>query len=199
MSKDIYQAIKDRRSYYSIDKKKIVAEEKIEEIVKHAVKYTPTSFNSQTGRVILLFDKEHNKFWDIVESNLKEVVDPEKFDSTKEKIAGFRSGYGTVLFYEEMSIVEDLQQRFPLYSDNFPKWSEHSSGILQYNVWTMLEAEGLGASLQHYTELIAEDVKAEWDVADSWRFVAQMPFGNPTAEPDQKEFESLTKRVKVYK
>ena len=29
-------------------------------------------------------------------------------------------------------------------------WSENASGILQYIVWTALEKEGLGASLQHY-------------------------------------------------
>ncbi|MGP3778567.1 nitroreductase family protein [Halanaerobium saccharolyticum] len=199
MVKDIYQAAKTRRSYYNIDDKKIVPEAKVEEVVEHAVKYTPTSFNSQTGRVILLFNDQHNKFWNIVESNLRPVVPEEDFDTTKEKIDGFRSGYGTVLFYEDMEIVENLQQQFPLYSDNFPKWSQHSSGMLQYNVWTMLETEGLGASLQHYTELIEEDVKAEWDVPDEWRFVAQMPFGNPVDEPEEKEFEPLEERIEVYK
>jgi predicted oxidoreductase (fatty acid repression mutant protein) len=199
MTKDIYQAVKERRSYYNLDDKKVVPEQKVEDVVEHAVKYTPTSFNSQTGRVILLFDDQHNKFWNIVESNLRPVVPEADFDSTKDKIDSFRSGYGTVLFYEDMEIVEDLQQRFPLYSDNFPKWSEHSTGMLQYNVWTMLEAEGLGASLQHYTELIAEDVKAEWDVPENWRFVAQMPFGNPAEDPEEKEFEPLNSRIKVYK
>lgn len=199
MSRDIYQAVKERRSYYNINDKKIVSEEKVEEVVEHAVKYTPTSFNSQTGRVVLLFNEEHNKFWNIVEKNLRPVVPEEDFASTREKIDGFRSGYGTVLFYEDMKIVENLQQRFPLYSENFPKWSQHSSGMLQYNVWTMLEAEGLGASLQHYTELIEEDVKSEWEIDDDWRFVAQMPFGNPVAEPDQKEFEPLENRIEVYK
>jgi predicted oxidoreductase (fatty acid repression mutant protein) len=199
MTKDIYQAVKERRSYYNLDDKKVVPEQKVQNVVEHAVKYTPTSFNSQTGRVILLFDDQHNKFWNIVESNLRPVVPEADFDSTKDKIDSFRSGYGTVLFYEDMEIVEDLQQRFPLYSDNFPKWSEHSTGMLQYNVWTMLEAEGLGASLQHYTELIAEDVKAEWDVPENWRFVAQMPFGNPAEDPEEKEFEPLNSRIKVYK
>lgn len=199
MSRDIYQAVKERRSYYNINDKKIVSEEKVEEVVEHAVKYTPTSFNSQTGRVVLLFNEEHNKFWNIVEKNLRPVVPEEDFASTREKIDGFRSGYGTVLFYEDMKIVENLQQRFPLYSENFPKWSQHSSGMLQYNVWTMLEAEGLGASLQHYTELIEEDVKSEWEIDDDWRFVAQMPFGNPAAEPDEKEFEPLENRIEVYK
>ncbi|ADQ15508.1 nitroreductase family protein [Halanaerobium hydrogeniformans] len=199
MTKDIYQVIKERRSYYSINDEKVVSEEKIEEIVKYAVKHTPTAFNSQTGRVVILFDEENDKFWNIVEASLKKIVPEENFPSTKEKIDGFRSGYGTVLFYEDQSIVEKMQEEFPLYSENFPKWSEQSSGMLQYNVWNLLEAEGLGASLQHYTELIEEDVRAEWDIPVKWRFVAQMPFGKPTAEPDEKEFQPLYQRVKVYK
>ena len=199
MAKDIYQAIKDRRSYYSINDEKVVSEEKVEEIVKYAVKHTPTAFNSQTGRVVILFDEENNKFWNIVEAALKKIVPEENFPSTREKIDGFRSGYGTVLFYEDQAVVKQMQEDFPLYSDNFPNWSKQSSGMLQYNVWTLLEAEGLGASLQHYTELIEEDVRAEWDIPKNWRFVSQMPFGKTTSEPDEKEFQPLYKRVKVYK
>lgn len=199
MAKDIYEAIKDRRSNYSISDEKVVPEARVEEIVKFAVKHTPTAFNSQTGRVVILFDEENNRFWNIVEAALKKIVPEESFASTKEKIDGFRSGYGTVLFYEDQAVVEQMQEDFPLYSENFPKWSEQSSGMLQYNVWTLLEAEGLGASLQHYTELIEEDVRAEWDIPKNWRFVAQMPFGKVTAEPDEKEFQPLYKRVKVYK
>ncbi|RQD76044.1 MAG: nitroreductase [Halanaerobium sp. MSAO_Bac5] len=199
MAKDIYEAIKDRRSNYSISNEKVVPEARVEEIVKFAVKHTPTAFNSQTGRVVILFDEENNRFWNIVEAALKKIVPEESFASTKEKIDGFRSGYGTVLFYEDQAVVEQMQEDFPLYSENFPKWSEQSSGMLQYNVWTLLEAEGLGASLQHYTELIEEDVRAEWDIPKNWRFVAQMPFGKVTAAPDEKEFQPLYKRVKVYK
>lgn len=198
MALDLYEAVENRRSYYEIDDKKVVSEKKIEDIVKHAVQHTPTAFNSQTGRVVLLFEDENNKFWNIVESALRKVVPEEDFDSTREKIDGFQSGYGTVLFYEDMSIVESLQEKFPLYSDNFPIWSQHSTGMLQYNVWTTLEAEGLGASLQHYTELIEEEVKAEWDIDDDWELIAQMPFGNPIEEPGDKEILPVEERVKIY-
>ena len=198
MTKDIYKAIKNRRSLYAIDDQKVVDEERVEEIVKYAVKHTPTAFNSQTGRVLILFDEESNKFWDIVEDALRKIVPEDQFSSSKEKIDGFRSGYGTVLFYEDMSVVKKMQEDFPLYSENFPKWSEQSSGMLQYNVWTLLEAEGLGASLQHYSELIDEEVRANWDIEENWRFVAQMPFGNPTEEAGEKEFMPLEDRVWIY-
>lgn len=80
---------------------------------------------------------------------MRKVVPPEDFVSTAGKIASFRNGYGTILFFEDQTIVANLQKQFPLYQDNFPVWSQQSSGILQYIVWTALELEGLGASLQH--------------------------------------------------
>lgn len=36
----------------------------------------------------------------------------------------------------------------PALAQAFPVWSLHQTGMLQYIVWTALEKEGLGASLQ---------------------------------------------------
>lgn len=66
-------------------------------------------------------------------------------------------------------------------------------------VWTSLEIEGLGASLQHYNELIEADVKREWKVPADWKLISQMPFGKPTAPAGEKEFMPLEERVKVFK
>ena len=69
----------------------------------------------------------------------------------------------------------------------------------QLVVWTALEAEGLGASLQHYNPLIDDEVKKEWNIPDNWKLIAQMPFGNPTSQAGEKEFQPLEDRVKFYK
>ncbi|MEB9507062.1 nitroreductase family protein, partial [Bacillus anthracis] len=65
MTKDFYTALKERRTYYGINKEVQVSDEKIKEIVEFAVKYTPSAFNSQTARVVVLFGEAHNKLWDI--------------------------------------------------------------------------------------------------------------------------------------
>jgi uncharacterized protein len=70
--------------------------------------------------------------------------------------------------------------------------------MLQYIVWAELEAEGLGASLQHYNPLIDGLVKERWGIPDSWRLMAQMPFGAPLEPPDEKEFLPVEGRVKVF-
>ncbi|MGO3167868.1 nitroreductase family protein [Senegalia sp. (in: firmicutes)] len=194
---EFFDAMKNRRSIYSISNSSTVSDEKIKEIVEESVKHTPTAFNSQTGRVMLLLNENHNKFWDITEDALRKVVPQGQFEPTKEKIESFRSGYGTILFFEDQETVKSLQEQFPLYKDSFPSYSLQASGMLQYNVWTGLAIEGLGASLQHYTELIEEDIKKEWNINESWKLIAQMPFGKKEEEAGEKEFESLDKRIRI--
>ena len=199
MSKDFYTALKARRSIYSISKEQVVSNEKIQEVIEAAVKHTPSAFNSQSGRVLLLLGEQHDKLWDITKEALRKIVPENAFAPTEEKINSFKSGYGTVLFFEDETIIKDLQSQFALYKDNFPIWSQHASGILQFVIWTGLEAEGLGASLQHYGGLIEEQVIQEWNVPNTWKLIAQLPFGKPTAEPGVKEFKSLEERIKVFK
>jgi len=70
--------------------------------------------------------------------------------------------------------------------------------MLQFVVWTALENEGFGATLQHYNPLIDEEVQQTWNVPSSWKLIAQMPFGKPTFEPGEKQFQPLEDRVKFY-
>ncbi|BCN30281.1 nitroreductase family protein [Anaeromicropila herbilytica] len=198
-NKDFYSAVEERRTFYGISKDPVVADERIKEIVDHAVKHTPSSFNSQSTRVVILLKGEHDKLWDITKEALRKIVPEDQFAATEEKINSFQNGYGTILFYEDNSVIEGLQNQFPLYKDNFPIWSQQANGMHQYVVWTGLEIEGFGASLQHYTELIEEDVRKEWDIPQTWKMIAQMPFGKPVADPGAKEYQSLDDRVKLFK
>jgi predicted oxidoreductase (fatty acid repression mutant protein) len=199
MSKDFLTAVADRRSFYGISKEAVVSEDRIKEIVDHAVKYTPSAFNSQSARVVLLLGTQHDRLWDITMEALRKIVPAEQFGDTENRINSFKNGYGTVLFFEDSSIIESLQQQFALYKDNFPVWSQQSNGMHQYVIWTALELEGFGVSLQHYAELIDADVKKEWNIPGNWKFIAQMPFGKPTAQPDEKQFQPLEDRIKVFK
>ncbi|NLJ95929.1 MAG: nitroreductase family protein [Clostridiales bacterium] len=196
--KDLKQMVENRRSYYAIDKKSPISDDKIKEIIDHSVKYVPTPFNSQSSRVVLLLGENHNKLWDITRETLRKIVPAENFASTDEKMNGFQNGYGTVLFFEDDEVVEGLQKQFPLYKDNFPVWSIQASAMLQYTIWISLEGEGLGASLQHYNPLIDDEVKEKWNLPSKWKLIAQMPFGSPLAEPGDKDFAPLDSRIKVF-
>jgi predicted oxidoreductase (fatty acid repression mutant protein) len=199
MTKDFYTAVETRRTFYGISKETVVSDEKIKDVIYHAVKHTPSAFNSQTGRLVVLLGDHHNKLWDITKEELRKLVSEDQFVTTEEKMNSFRSGYGTVLFFEDQSVVEALQRDFSTYKEKFPEWSNQASGMLQFVVWTSLENEGLGASLQHYNPLIDDEVKKEWNIPKEWKIIAQMPFGNPTVQPGEKTFQPLEDRVKIFK
>lgn len=199
MSKDFYVTLQKRRSVYGISKEKVTSDERIQEIIETAVKHTPSAFNSQSARVLVLLGEHQNKVWDITKETLKKIIPADKFAPTEEKINSFQNGYGTVLFFEDQSVVEELQSKFALYKDNFPIWSQQSSGMLQLVIWTALDAEGFGATLQHYSPLIDAEVSQQWNVPTEWKLIAQLPFGKPTAVPGEKEFKPLADRVKFFK
>ena len=58
--------IKQRRSIYTIGKNVSLEQAEIENLIKDAVKHSPSSFNSQTSRVVILFGQSHDTFWHIV-------------------------------------------------------------------------------------------------------------------------------------
>ncbi|MEY8190575.1 nitroreductase family protein [Peribacillus simplex] len=198
MVKDFFSAIEDRRSYYSLSKERVVPNKRIKEVIDHAVQYSPSAFNSQSARVIVLTGQNHDQLWDITKKTLRKAIGAKDFEKTEEKMNSFINGYGTVLFFEDQAIIDRLQEQFKTYADNFPIWSDQSSAILQFVVWTSLEIEGFGASLQHYNPLIDDEVRKTWDISRDWKLIAQMPFGKPTAEPDDKDFSPLEERVKYY-
>lgn len=198
MSMNFYNAIEHRRSQYALSREKVVDEARVKEIVEFAVKHVPSAFNSQGARVVVLFDGQSDRLWDITKETLRPLVPAAAFGATEEKLKGFAAGYGTVLFFEDQTVVEGLQREFALYKDNFPVWSLQSNGMLEFAVWTALEAEGLGASLQHYNPLIDDAVRREWNLPDSWKLLAEMPFGKPVADPGPKDFRPLEERVLYF-
>jgi len=198
-AKDFKTAVMNRRTIYAISKDIKVSDEKLQEIVEFGINYSPSAFNSQSARAVLLLGKHHDKFWSITTEILRKMVPADKFAATEAKMKGFSSGYGTVLFFEDQEPVKKLQEQFPSYAHNFPVWSEQSSGMLQFIIWTALENEGLGASLQHYSPLVDESVQKEWDIPSNWKLVAQMPFGHPVQAAGPKEFQPIQDRVKIFK
>ncbi|QQO10957.1 nitroreductase family protein [Breznakiella homolactica] len=199
MAADFFDALKLRRSIYGITKKASVPDERIESILKDALLHTPSAYNSQSARLILLLGKSHDELWDAVKDTLAKIaVSPEAFARTEKKIDGFKAGYGTVLFFEDQAVIQKLQDENPLYKDVFPGWSLNSAGMIQFVVWTSLAAEGMGASLQHYNPLIDEWVQKKTGVPAAWRLLAQMPFGVANAPAGDKSFLPVEERFKVF-
>lgn len=199
MKNNFLELIEKRRTIYNLGKLKDISEDEVVELVQNSVKHCPTAFNSQSGRVVILFADSYQKLWNITLECLRKIVPANAFAATEGKINSFKAGAGTVLFFEDEDVISSLQEKFPLYRDNFPKWSLEANGMLQYIVWDALAEKNIGASLQHYNPLIDVEVTKEWNLPKSWNLIAQMPFGNIEKPADVKTFESIEKRVKVFK
>ena len=113
-------------------------------------------------------------------------------------ITSFAAAYGTVLYFDDTPIVDNMAAQFPLYAKNFPIWAQQANGMLQISIWTALRELNIGANLQHYNPVIDETVKKMFGVPDSWKLIAQMPFGGIAAEPQAKDKEDIKARVKVF-
>lgn len=199
MSNAFIEMIKNRRTIYNLGDALPVSEEHVTKLIKEAVKHSPSSFNSQTSRVVILFGAEHKKLWNITKEALRKIVPEQAIAATEQKIDSFAAGAGSVLFFEDQDIVTGLQEQFPLYADNFPIWSEQASGIAQFAVWTALSQENIGASLQHYNPLIDNDVQKTWNVPANWILRAQLVFGSINAPAGDKDFMADEARFKVFK
>lgn len=197
MMNEFFEAIQNRRSIYGLSSEVTLSAAALRDLIETAVTHVPSAFNSQTSRVILLTGDSHKRLWDLTLNRLRAIVPAEKFQPTEEKIGSFAAGHGTILYFEAQDTIKELQAGFPLYAENFPTWSQQSSGMLQFAIWTALALEGLGASLQHYNPLIDGDVAKAFEVPETWKLIAQMPFGTPTAGAGEKTFLPIETRVRV--
>lgn len=195
----LHELAENRRTIYALNNQLPVEKEEVVKLVEHAILHTPSAFNSQSTRIVVLFGDDHEKLWDMTEETLRDIVgDDEKFTPTKQKIGGFRAGAGTILFFEDQTVVRNLQEAAPLYADKFPIWAEQTSAMHQYVIWTALAIINVGANLQHYNPVIDNKVSSTWSIDDHWDLTAQMVFGGIEQPAGDKEFKPVEDRMKVF-
>nr|WP_038334717.1 nitroreductase family protein [Kingella kingae] len=199
MSVQVLQQIAEtRRSVYALNKDLPIAASEVAQIVEHAIKHTPSSFNSQSTRAVVLFGAEHEKLWDIAINELRKIVPAENFQPTEDKLNMFKAAAGSVLFFEDQKVVKGLQEQFAAYAANFPVWADHADAMTQYAIWTTLAAAGVGANLQHYNPVIDAEVAKTWNIPADWTLRAQLVFGGIAAPAGEKAFNPIEERFQVH-
>ena len=197
--KTLQHLAEKRRSIYALSNQLPVSNDEIVKLVEHAVLHTPSAFNSQSTRIVVLFGDDHNKLWQITEDTLRDIVDnEEQFAATKQKMDGFKAGAGTIMFFEDHSVVRDMQAAAPLYADKFPIWADQTNAMHQYIIWTALASIDVGANLQHYNPIIDKKVAEEWNIDEHWELNAQMVFGAIEQPAGDKAFKPVEDRMQVF-
>jgi predicted oxidoreductase (fatty acid repression mutant protein) len=192
-------AVAERRSIYSLSNESTISEKRLEELVQKVLLAVPSAFNTQSTRIVVLLGDQHKKLWDIVRGILApHVKDNEaKAAATEQRTASFAAGFGSILFFEDLSPYDALQA-FASYKDKFESWCDQTSGMHQLLLWTALEVEGMGANVQHYNPLIDEEVHKVWKLDSKWRLVSQMVIGKPVGDrPQPKEKNPVEERYRI--
>jgi len=198
MKAEFFAAIARRRTQYALGRNVPHSRADLTQLIQNAIRHCPSAFNSQSSRAVILFGEQSDTFWGFVKDALRAIVPSEDFAASEARVNGFAAGVGTVLFYEDQDVVAHMQREFALYADNFPVWSEHSSGIAQFAVWTALATVNVGASLQHYNPLPDAAAAAHWNIPASWKLRAQLPFGSHEAPIADKTYMDDAARFRVF-
>ncbi|GAC45625.1 hypothetical protein PLO_1097 [Pediococcus acidilactici NGRI 0510Q] len=64
MSNSFLENLKKRRSIYALGKNVKLSEDEITEIIEEAIRQSPSAFNSQSIRAVILYGKAHDELWD---------------------------------------------------------------------------------------------------------------------------------------
>ena len=92
----------NRRTIYALGKNSPVPDSKIKELINEAILHVPSSFNTQSTRLVLMLHEEHEKLWDTVIDTFAELVKTGAVSEemwrkqTLPKLQGMRGAVGTV-------------------------------------------------------------------------------------------------------
>jgi uncharacterized protein len=135
-SKPLLDAMKDRRSIYATSPENpptTIA--RVEEIVTHVIKHSPSPFNYQFARSVVLSGEAHKKFWSVVYDGVQKAVPAAAWEGHLQNFCKmFRDiTWGTVMWFEDGETVDKFKADKPEASFFAESWSDQSSGMHQIN------------------------------------------------------------------
>lgn len=149
--KDFLATTAVRRTNYKLGGTSPIPAEEITAIVREIVRQSPSAFNSQSPRVVILYADSSKKFWEIAYGAVKAKAAPEKAGALKEKMDAFAAGFGTILYFDDEKVTKAAAEQFPAYAENFSAWAQQANAMIQFSVWTALSVAGLGATIRWWT------------------------------------------------
>ena len=84
------------------------------------MRVSPSAFNSQSSRAVLLFGAAHTHYWrELMPSVLRRAWGEEAAQKADARLAGFAKAQGTVLFFEDAAVVQAMKHKSPAYAAGF--------------------------------------------------------------------------------
>lgn len=167
-------------------------------LIQEAIRQSPSSFNTQSSRAVILLDDAHKKFWN---EDIKALGNKGVVEYMAQRLPLFAAGKGTVLFFEDQNVIKGMQERNQAFAPVLPSFSEQSSGMAQVNTWTALETEQLGANLQHIGAIsgdsYVEGLSKLLGIPTSWKPYSELVFGSVEKPAGEKTFIDDAERFRV--
>jgi len=183
------KSLTSRRTHYALKNTlpEGVTIDQVQSIVQTIVKHTPTSFNSQSIRAVVVVGELHKKIWDSVVNSIEGESGKKRPTSARDE------AYGSIIFFDDEATIKQFQEKFAAFAAYFPTFATTSNGAAQINTWTALQEIGIGGHLQHYNGYVQAALADK--VPESWIVQAQLVFGTPISGPYDKTF--IENEVKV--
>ena len=77
MSNSFIELMKVRRTIYALGDKVSHSQAQLTGLIQEAIRQSPSSFNSQSSRAVILFGDEHHALWDLTKETLRKIVPAE--------------------------------------------------------------------------------------------------------------------------
>ncbi|KAM0548181.1 hypothetical protein ACHAPJ_009979 [Fusarium lateritium] len=198
-------AAKYRRTVYGLKDTSPVPDSRIEEIVREVISFAPSSYNTQPGRYTLVLGEKHKQLWDVVVENAAPVLKaagPHVWAAMEPRFQRFKNAYGSLVFWTRGQSLQESKEKHKSAAQLIDSFADHSGGMAQILLWTALELEGFGASLQHTgaSPPVEVALKQFLGVPDDYHFQANMVFGEPAQEfPEVPEKLPIDETLTVLK
>ena len=91
-------AAKHRRSVYALKDTSPVPEQRVHDIIAEVLSFSPSSYNTQPGRITLVLGDKHKELWDVVIKAAEPVLKPIPgvWDALEPRFQSFKNAYGSV-------------------------------------------------------------------------------------------------------
>lgn len=100
------ELIKNRRSIYAIGNNLSQSNDEIEKLIQEAIRHSPSAFNSQSSRAVILFGQSHHKFWNTVLEVLKTIIPAEAVSGTEQKFKALQQAQVQFCFMKTRALLK---------------------------------------------------------------------------------------------
>ena len=74
MTNAVIEHLKKRRTQYALGRNVNMDKDALNSLIQEAIRHTPSSFNSQSSRAVILFGEQSVKFWTLAKQALARIV-----------------------------------------------------------------------------------------------------------------------------